>query len=455
MDLYVGPAEPDIRIIQGEMTMSKLLSFFLTVLTAFYTMFAPVLIVKAPADDTDFKPVFRFIASSDSHVQAGFDTNSRRVQKMIRLGYAIAGADEDYDGLDAVLIAGDMTDNGRKDQFCALRAAVSSVLREGTEFLGITAKNHDGYNMSRKELHDYCGALFGGTADFHTVIGGFHFIGLSASENDDVHYDDGQVAWLREQLEAATAEDPLRPVFVMHHEHVANTVYGSSDFEGWGMSYFTDVLDDFPQVVDFSGHSHYPLNDPRSVWQGSFTAVGTGALYYTELTVDDVRTIHPDGYKKVATFWMVELDAANRIRLRGIDLGAQKVLCEYILDNPADPANRGYSPDKRAAASEPPVFDEGAAVKVKNRISGCKVTVPAARPADGMPVVLYRAAVYGADGVEVGSEWTIPRYYEAKEESDITVTLPKLPKGEYEVRVVAETAYGVRSAPLTAGFAVK
>ncbi len=430
--------------------MSKILAFFLTFLTVFYTLSAGLMIVKAPADDTDFTPVFRFIASSDSHVKAGFDTNSRRIQKMIRLGYAIADADEEYNDLDAVLIAGDMTDDGRKDQFCAVRSSVYSCLKDGTEFLGITAKNHDGYKMSRKEVHDYCGALFGGTSDFHAVIGGYHFIGLSASENDEVHYDDGQIAWLRTQLEEATAEDPLRPVFVMHHEHVANTVYGSSDFEGWGMSYFTDVLDDFPQVVDFSGHSHYPLNDPRSVWQGDFTAVGTGALYYTELTVDDTRTIHPDGYKKVATFWIVELDASNRIRLRGIDLIAQKVLCEYILENPADPANRDYTPEKRAAASLPPLFDEGAEVKVRSRSGGCRVTVPAARSADGMPVVLYRAFAYGPDGSEAAGAWTLPNYYETGTDKTVSVTLQDLPKGDYEVRVVAETAYGVQSAPLTA-----
>ena len=339
--------------------MSKFLSLILAVFTAVYSMFGWMIPAKAPSDDTDFTPVFRFIASSDSHVKAGFDTNSRRIQKMLRLGYAVADAD------------------------------------------------------------------------------------------DAQHYDEGQIAWLRTQLEEATAADPLKPVFVMHHEHVRNTVYGSSDFEGWGVTAFTDVLKDFPQVVDFSGHSHYPLNDPRSLWQGEFTAIGTGALYYTELTVDDVRTIHPDGYKKVATCWIVEADANNRLRLRGMDVLSQQVLCEYILENPADPANRTYTPQKRAEASKPPVFDAGASVKAKARSDELRVTVPAARSADGMPVVLYRAAAYDADGSEAASAWAIPRYYVTGTEKEITVTLPELPAGTYEVRAVAETAYGVQSAPLT------
>ena len=437
------------------MVMSKILALFIALLTAFSALCGRMLIVKAPADSGDFTPVIRFIAASDTHVETYLDTESNRIQKMLRLGYAIADEDAEYNALDAVLIAGDLTDDGRKDQFNAFTAALNSCLREGTRFLGVTAKSHDGNNMSRKEVHDCYTALTGNPADFHTVINGFHFIGLSASDNDDVHYDDGQIAWLRAQLEEATAEAPDKPVFVMHHEHVRGTVYGSSDFEGWGETYFTDVLKDFPQVVDFSGHSHYPLNDPRSVWHGAFTAVGTGAVYYTEFTVDDVRTIHPEGYRKVSTCWIVEVDADNRVRLRGMDILAQEFLCEYILDNPADPANRDYTPEKRAAASLPPVFADGTALKVAKLTGNVNITVPAARSADGMAIVLYRATAYDADGNAAASAWTIPEYYTAGKQKTVALKLSGLDKGAYEIRVVAETAYGVQSEPLTAAVTVK
>ena len=435
--------------------MSKILSLFLSLLTAFSMLYGKTAIVKAPADTGAFTPVIRFIAASDTHVEALFDIESRRIQKALRLGYAIADADEEYNALDAILIAGDLTDDGRKDQFSAVSVALNSCLRAETRFLGVTAASHDGNTMSRKEVHEYYTALTGNSADFHTVINGFHFIGLSASDDDGAHYDAGQIAWLRAQLEEATAEDPTKPVFVTHHEHVRNTVYGSSDFEGWGVPYFTDVLNDFPQVVDFSGHSHYPLNDPRSVWQGAFTAVGTGAIYYAEFTIDDVRTYHPQDSRQVVTCWIVEADAANRVRLRGLDVLAQEYLCEYILENPADPTNRSYTPEERAAASRAPVFAADAAVKTV-RIGGrCDCTVPAARSADGMPVTLYRASAYDQYGNEAASAWTLPKYYVAGKEKNVTVRLTDLPKGTYEIRVVAETAYGVDSEPLTAEITVR
>ena len=435
--------------------MSKILSLFLSMLTAFSMLFGSMICVEAPEDTGDFTPVIRFIASSDTHVETYFDIESGRIQKMLRLGYAVADADAEYNALDAVLIAGDLTDDGRKDQFNAVSVALRSVLRDETRFLGVTAKSHDGGTMSRREVHDYYTALTGNTADFHTVVNGYHFIGLSASDDDGVHYDDSQIAWLRAELQAATAEDPTKPVFVMHHEHVQNTVYGSSDFEGWGVPYFTDVLNDFPQVVDFSGHSHYPLNDPRSVWQGAFTAIGTGAVYYAEFTVDDVRTIHPDGNRQVSTCWIVEVDANNRIRLRGLDILAQKFLCEYVLENPADPANREYTPEKRAAASQAPVFPAGAALKLKRIAGTCDCSVPAAASADGMPVVLYRAYAYDADGNLAAGTWTIPKYYVTNNDKTVSLRLSGLAKGTYEIRVVAETAYGVDSEPLTAQLTVR
>ena len=182
------------------------------------------------AKDTDssFVPVMRFVAASDTHVRSDGDTNEQRICKMMELAYGIADADPVYNKVDALVIAGDLTNDGTKDEFDKFGAAVKGSLRDETQFLGVVAKNHDGYEMKRTELRDYFKNLMGIDADFHTVIGGYHFIGISASENDAEHYDSGQKKWLKQQLDIATAEDPEKPVFVIHHEHVRGTVYGSS-----------------------------------------------------------------------------------------------------------------------------------------------------------------------------------------------------------------------------------
>ena len=397
----------------------------------------------------DFVPVIRFIASSDTHIRDNSDMTYNRIGKMMDLVYGIADADAKYNKLDAVLICGDLTNDGTKTEFDKFWRAVSGSLRDGTQFLGVVAKNHDGYEMNRSELRNYYKTVTGNDADFHKVINGFHFIGLSASESDIQHYDNGQISWLKSELDKATAENPDRPVFVMHHEHNRDTVYGSSSYDGWGVTFFNNTLKNYPQVVDFSGHSHYPLNDPRSLWQGEYTAIGTGAVYYSEFTVDMTRTYHPEDSEATATCWIVELDASNRMRLRGMDIEAGEMLCEYILDNPANPGNREYTVEKRKAASKPPVFEEGTEPEINAIPGGCNIKIPAADSADGMPVFLYRIKTVNKLGLTVAESWTLAKYYRAVEQNTVDIRLTGLPKGDYTVEIVAETAYGVASEPLT------
>lgn len=422
--------------------MNGIIAFFLSLLTFFASLTAASVNPEAPEDTGVFTPVLRFVISSDSHVKTVGDTQTSRLEKMIRLGYDIAEKDKEYNRLDAVLMAGDLTDDGTRIGFVSYKAAADAVLKGDTQFLSVAAKSHDGNTMNVNSL-DYFTQVTGQETDFHRVINGFHFIGLSRSATRGEHYSQYQKDWLKEQLDEAVADDPLKPIFVIQHEHISNTVYGSSDFEGWGMPDFKEILEQYPQVVDFSGHSHYPINDARSIWQGGFTAIGTGGLYYVELTVDDVRTVHPQGYKKVASFWVVEVDANNRIRLRAVDLGAEEYLCEYNLNTPFD---RSYTRDAQLLRARKPEFKEGTELEFK----GSKVTFAAAESKDGMPIFMYRAYAVDSEGNRKPVGKTLPEYYNYDVPDTVTIRLMNLPLGDYTLEIVAENCFGMQSAPLTA-----
>lgn len=427
--------------------MKKCISLLLTVLL----LAACAAVPARAAEDAAFVPVLRFIAASDSHVRAENDVTADRIGRMLRQTYALADSGETYQNLDALVMAGDLTNNGTPEEFDKFWAAVSSEKRDGTQFLGVVAKNHDGWTMNRKDMRAYYTALTGEAPDFHRVINGFHFIGLSAAEDDSVHYSDAQLKWLKAQLDAAVADAPGRPVFFIHHEHNRNTVYGSSTFDGWGITPFRRILRQYPQVVDFSGHSHYPLNDPRSIWQGRYTAIGTGALAYSEFTIDDVRAYDPPDCEQTATYWIVEVNAAGDLHLCGMDAVAGVRLCEYQIANPADKANRDYTPLKQRAASRPPVFDDSAAINTEVTEPGTvRITVPAAQSTDGTPVVLYRLTVRNALGAVVNRQWVLPAYDRADPPKTVAFAQDGLAKGTYTFLVTAETAYGVRSKALRA-----
>ena len=397
-----------------------------------------------------FAPVFRFVASSDTHVSDSSDVTAQRIGKMMRTAYTVAENDKSYQKLDAVLVVGDLTDDGTKTEFEKFSEAMKPALRAETALLTVVAKNHDGYALSRGEIRNKCKALSGFDADFHVVLGGFHFIGLSASESALQHYDLGQLTWLKKQLDEAVKADPNKPVFVMHHEPTVETVYGSGIYDGWGVPYFGAILSKYPQVVEICGHSHYPVNDPRSVWQGDYTAINTGAVAYTEFTIDAYRAYHPADRNEVANYWIIELDAQNNLRLRGMDLNAAEVLCDLFMKNPANKANRAFSKKAQREASVAPAFNDSAALSLTTTFGGCKVLVPAAETATGEPVTLYRVKVKDKLGGTVQKDWLLPQYYRADGTDEIVFDIAHLSKGTYTLEVRAETCYGKQSAPLTA-----
>lgn len=424
--------------------MNGINSFFLIILIAYGSFVSLLANPKAPEDTADFSPVARFIVTSDSHITTIGDVQSFRLQRMIKLGYDIAEKDKSYNKLDAVLIAGDVTDMGTKIAFGSIKAAITPVIKDDTQFLATISTSHDDRNLGKASLELY-EEIMGQETDFHRVINGFHFIGVSASKIEGEHYSEYQKEWLVEQLDLAVTDDPSKPVFVIQHEHISNTVYGSSDFEGWGMPDFAEILEKYPQVIDFSGHSHYPNNDPRSIWQGDYTAIGTGGLYYTELTVDDIKTFHPTDYRFVSTFWVVEIDAENRIRLRAVDLLSKEYLCEYILESPFD---RKYTPEQQMLRSKPPVFEDDASAK----IIGKNIYLDSAQSTDGMPIFIYRAYTVDAERNRTQVGKTVPSYYRYNVPDRVTIKLENLPEEDYTLEIVAENCYGMQSEPLKVQF---
>ncbi len=421
--------------------MNTLFSLIMSFLMFFTSFFVPFVKAPVPEAGDDFVPVMRFVATSDTHIYALGDKGCHRVAKMINSAYAIAGADSDYTALDAVVFSGDITDDGTFTAFSAFAATTDKAIKEGTERLAVVAKSHDGNTYDAESLEIFT-ALTGQETDFHRVINGYHFIGISRAPVNGVHYSEEQVQWLDNELKAATEAAPSQPVFVFQHEHVLDTVFGSYTYDGWGMNNFSDVLNKYPQVVHISGHSHYPSNDPRSIWQGNFTAIGDGGLAYYEFTVDDETSVHPDGYKSMTQALMVEVDKDNRVLIKVLDVDAGEFVAEYLVDNVTDPVKLKYNHDARKALSSAPVFDTDAKLTVSEKWGKYTVKVPQANVGDDNKVYLYRIFITDKDGNNVYTAWELSRYYYASVPGSISFEGIKLSDGSYTVSVQAEDVWG-------------
>ncbi len=231
--------------------------------------------------------------------------------------------------VDAVMIAGDMADNGMVEQMEAVAQAWYAVF-PGDRY-------PDGRPIEKVFVignHDYHGYLYGDHAakrypdmdervkhvlrsDFATrwkrifhedytrfyckKIKGYTFLGQHWDDGNDMKTGYGACdfgAELQTFLDAqGKTLDPALPFFYVQHPHPKDTCYGPW---AWGhdKGKVTKALSAFPNSIAFSGHSHYTLTDERSLWQGAFTSVGTSSLRYTGMPYNE----HPPvGYENSTT----------------------------------------------------------------------------------------------------------------------------------------------------------
>ena len=391
-----------------------------------------------------FVPVFRFAVASDVHIQdASSPRNADRFAKLFESAYRYSDAHESYKSLDAVLLAGDIVNSGADAEYDVLNRVVRENLRDGTQFVTVMGNHeygvggHEGY---MRNMND--------TLDKHVVIKGFHIIGLSTDPKDTWHTMK-QVFWLDKQLREAKKDDPEKPIFTMQHGHIWNTVYVSRSWFTQSSVFLHAVYAQYPQVVNFSGHSHGPINNPLSVWQSGYTLVGTGTLNYFEMERDIGDNTVPEGSGQAAQYYIVEVDAENRVRLLPYNIltddffktpsttdDPDKQLI-YFVEKPSDRSTFAYTAARRKTNGKP-WFDESASIRVQN-VTDTTVDLTFDQAQDNVCVYGYRitAADKARPNKTVLTKEIYSEYYFEPMPKTLSCTLEGLTAGhDYVIKVV-------------------
>ena len=372
----------------------------------------------------DFRPVLRFVAMSDVHVKPEKDCPElERLDKAMKYAYAYADS-QPYDRLDAVYIVGDFANAGQIVEMENFKEVLYKNLRVCTQAVPSVASHEFrvGEQQAKQQLRD----LFGVEPEDHRVINGFHFI--SVSSTNGCNFEEPQLSFARKALAEAAADDPRRPIFFFQHPHISDTVYGSIN---WGDDALYPVLMNYPQVIDFSGHSHAPVNDPRSVHQRYFTSHGCGSLSYFELDEFDkyYGTVPPD-CDACAQFLIVEADEAGRVRILPFDvLTRQFFPCARQIEAPWEPERFVYT-DRRALDAPKPYFPADARVTALRGENGLTVTFTQAKEdRDGVDYYIVRLRDERGVIVRQMSLWS--GYYLFTAPETLTLEIPDLPEGDY------------------------
>ncbi len=331
----------------------------------------------------NFKPIIRFAVMSDIHLKDEHSVEHDRFVKGINDAYKIAEAHPDYKALDALVIVGDFANSGTVEQMQRARKILDENLKEGTKEI-VTIASHEFRDGNVEEAYSRLKRIMGSDGDYHEIINGFHFVAVSPVRG--VNLNDEKIAWVNEQLKDAHKADAKKPIFMFQHPHVSGTVYGSAN---WAEDELNAVYNNFPQTVVFSGHSHAPINDPRSIHQQHYTCLGTGSLSYFELDEFDktIGTI-PENSRNDAQMLIVEADSENRVRVYPYDILTSNFFpYTWKIDTPSDPETFTYTDAIRYKNALAPYFKNDAKAVIDEISSdSVKITFPQA-VSDDQPYV--------------------------------------------------------------------
>lgn len=354
--------------------------------------------VPQQAPTEEFTPILRFAVTSDVHIRSNDtkksaqDCQSHEILEHFCQSIYAYSESQSYNKLDAVFFVGDFTQTGYDDEFEDFFNLVNQYAKEETLVRAVLGNHEfratryddgtstdDRYSLTSVnatiEKYKAYGAY--DEADTHLVIGGYHFIILNMDRYVDyIKFSPSRLTWLKNELEIAAKDDATgeKPIFVFQHMPASGTVNG---IQSGGDSALREVLNQFPQVVDFSGHSHRPITDPRSIWQGEFTAINTGGLAYLSIPLlmnDKYTSVHAvdnngaweksgseEEIRNAGLYYFVEIDAEHQIRLVAYNLYTDSVESVTMLGNVGSEKALG-SFEARKEASAAPTFATGASL---------------------------------------------------------------------------------------------
>jgi len=385
------------------------------------------------------KPELVFPVISDVHIDNGSTAD------MEKFTSAMDQLNKVAPDQDAFVVVGDLTDYGYATEYDKFFSIYNAKKQAGVNSM-FTMGNHDYWNgLSVKDAQARFLEKTGmESIYYHEEVNGYHFIALSP-ENSNTHglYTVEQINWLAEQLEAAEKDNPGEPIFVFLHQHIKETVYGS---DLWGTQenkeLLYNTLKDYPQVITFSGHSHYPLEDPRTIHQKDFTSVGTSSVSYLELEPGKLQGIHPPGNRDISQGMVVEV-YNNEVVIKKRDFHKDDWAGDpWVIEFPAKKKDFKYTEDRDQKHPTFKTKDEASIIKEKSTLRSLTIEFPQAT--DNLLVHSYHIKAKNKATGEIDADFKVfsDFYYDPVPEKLEFPVNGLQPGTAYEIEVQALDSFG-------------
>jgi Icc-related predicted phosphoesterase len=374
----------------------------------------------------------RFAVISDIHFE-----NRTGLGAMVKVPKTLKNLLSKQPVADAVFVAGDLTNNGRADQYDLLLSVFKDTSIVPAELpVYFMMGNHD--NFDKEGQANYLEKI---KQPFHQFVDikGYPFITISMSGGSSDSYNDEATKFLSESLETASKKYRDKPIFVFMHVPPLNTCYGSMKHEGWGTAFFSDILNKYPQIIIFAGHSHYPLGDPRSIHQDKFTSVNDGSVTYSEVEREIVTEgIHPRNNENITEGVIVNILPNGNVEMERWDtFRNEEILPRWVVEAPFDGTKFKYKNQNGLPA---PVFAKG--IKPSVEVNGRNCTVIFQQAKDNEAVHHYIVELL-LDKKTIASISRFSQFYlNSETPPELSVNFYALPAGKnYVAQVTALDSY--------------
>lgn len=429
-------------------------------------------------------------AISDVHIEGSSDAYANKFTSALNQ-LKVKAAESDANGIDGVMVVGDLIQRAEITMAQNFKALYEDVFKPTEVPMIYTIGNHDmnpKYDWTPSTVAqsvamantfgdeyfktDIDNTMRNNYEARHCVIGGYHILAVTPNGDQPITYSPNVITWLDQQLDAITKTDPNRYVIVLTHPMIYNTIYGSLLGEDggvwtstlpnyWATRVLTGVLEKYPQVVSFHGHLHFPINDPRSLWQGKWTALGCGSTRYMAIEpagwegISSTPTVMNDA-NNFSQGYLVQFDVNGNMRIVKMDFFNNGTIGEpYVMQYPdAAGANLAkYNNVTRKAANQAPTMSTIEAKDVKDN-EAASVTFAAGKDDE---FVHHYVITLSKGGNVVATKKILADFYlhpnTSEMKSSWTYGFGTLSEsGQYTVSVVAVDSWDAESAPVSATF---
>lgn len=264
-----------------------------------------------------------FAAVSDLHIETVEHNKYLSDYTDIVFAAIMPGFKSFENKLDALVIAGDITDHGYVSQWQKTEDILTSA--DYADNIILAAGNHDLWTRgdqgrtSEELFIEYNKKIAGRDIDkryYSTEINGYTFIVLcSEADSTDGYFTDEQVNWLKAELEEASKKD--LPIFVISHwplnqTHGLPVSFGDEDYDemtggmGEKSADIENALKAYDNVFLFSGHIHTSLSNEKTEAELGYRSIETDGSFHS-INLPRFSSLAVAGYHWLGSGYNVEV----------------------------------------------------------------------------------------------------------------------------------------------------